>query len=123
MSGENYPIEDDTKILEIKSPRNSVGGPYIVVFKNLEERWAIVAMDWEGKPRLGIRWFWGNGGNPFSSGNPTWLVIPSSLSRSILAGLTLDHKFSSRLDDYLIGRIVGAELAKSKKLLENPAEG
>ncbi len=84
MGGENFPLEDDSKILEINSPRRNVGGPYIVVFKSLEERWAIVAMDWDGEPRLGIRWFWGNGGNPFSSANPIWLVIPPSLSKSVL---------------------------------------
>ena len=69
--------------------------------KNMEERWAIVAMDWDGEPRLGIRWFWGNGGNPFPPANPIWLVIPPSLSKSVLSGLPLDHKFSGRLEDYL----------------------
>lgn len=107
MSGENFPLEDDSKILSINSPKNSVGGPYVVVYKNLEERWAIVAMDWDGEPRLGIRWFWGNGGNPFSSSYPIWLVIPPSLSKSILAGLPLNHRFSGKLDDFLTGKIDG----------------
>ena len=112
MSGENFQLDDDSKILEIKSPKKNVGGPYVVVFKSLDERWAIVALDWDKAPRLGIRWFWGNGGNPFSSANPIWLVIPPSLSKSVLSGLPLDHKFYGRLEEYLTGKISGIELAK-----------
>ena len=88
----------------------SLSGPYTVVFKNLDERWAIVAFDWEDEPRLGIRWFWGDGGNPFSSGNGTWLVIPPSLSRNILSGLPIDHAFSGRLESFLCGNITGQQL-------------
>ena|SRR5690625_3302009 len=109
-TGEDFPIEDDDLILQINSPRNSLSGPYTVVFKNLEERWAIVAFDWKGDPRLGIRWFWGSGGNPFSSGHGTWLVIPPSLSRNILSGLPLDHEFSRQIDDFLSGVISGDSL-------------
>lgn len=110
MSGKDFPLDNDTKILEITSPRDNVGGPYVVVYKDLEERWAIVAMDWDGEPRLGIRWFWGNGGNPLSSGHPIWLVVPTSLSRNMLSGLPLNHKFSGKLDDFLTGKIHGTEL-------------
>lgn len=109
--GETFPLDDDREILGINSPRDRVGGPYVVVFKNVEDRWAIVAMDWEGEPRLGIRWFWGNGGNPFSSAHPTWLVIPPELSKSILFGLPLAHKFSDRLEEYLTGKISGEALS------------
>jgi len=109
-TGENFQIESDEMILQINSPRANLSGPYTVVFKNLEERWAIVAFDWDGEPRLGMRWFWGNGGNPFSSGNGTWLVIPSSLSKNILSGLPIDHTFSGQLDDFLCGKIKGAQL-------------
>ena len=54
-TGENFQLEDDEKIIQINSPRDSLSGPYAVVFKNIEERWAIVAFDWDGQPRLGIR--------------------------------------------------------------------
>lgn len=110
-TGDKFPIEDDALILQIDSPRDRLSGPYAVVFKNLAERWAIVAFDWEGEPRLGMRWFWGGGGNPFSSGHGTWLVIPPSLSRSLLAGLPIDHAFSGKVDDFLCGRIEGSELS------------
>jgi hypothetical protein len=109
-TGESFPIEDDNMILQIDSPKDSLSGLYAVVFKNLEERWAIVAFDWDGQPRLGIRWFWGGGGNPFSSGRGSWLVVPPSLSRSMLSGLPLDHAFSRRLDDFLSGVIPGNQL-------------
>lgn len=55
MAGETFDLTSDSNILNLKSPRASVGGPYTVVFKNLEERWAIVAMDWDEEPRLAIR--------------------------------------------------------------------
>ena len=109
-TGKDFPIERDEEILKIDSPRASLSGPYAVVFKNLKERWAIAAIDWDGEPRLGIRWFWGNGGNPFSSGHGTWLVIPPSLSRNVLSGLPIDHVFSGRLDDFLCGKIEGTQL-------------
>lgn len=119
MSGYNFPLDDNTKILGITSPKNNVKGPYVVVYKHLEERWAIVAMDWDGKPRIGIRWFWGNGGNPFSSGKPIWLVVPPSLSKGILAGLPLDHTFSRKLDDFLAGKIIGTDLKQLEPLDDN----
>lgn len=110
MSGEQFNLKDNDAILKINSPKDSVGGPYKVVYKNLSERWAIVALDWDKEPRLGIRWFWGNGGNPFSSGHPIWLVIPSSLANSILNGLPIDYKLLSRIKDFLSGNITGRDL-------------
>lgn len=110
MAGENFDLTNDNNILSLNSPKASVGGPYRIVYKNLEERWVIVAMDWNEEPRLAMRWFWGNGGNPFSSGNPTWLVIPSSLSNSILNGLPLNFMFYSRIVDFLAGKTHGNQL-------------
>lgn len=110
MAGITFDLTDDNNILALNSPKTSVGGPYKVVYKNIDERWVIVALNWEGEPRLGIRWFWGNGGNPFSSANPIWLVVPSSLSNSILNGLPLDFKFHSQIVDFLAGKIAGGLL-------------
>ena len=112
QGGETFPLDDDSKILGINSPEKSVGGPYVVVCKNLEERWAIVAMDWEGKPRLGIRSFWGNYGHPSRGKTPTWFVIPPTLSK-ILVGSPLAHEYSGRLEEYLDGKISGPDLASS----------
>lgn len=118
MYGVTFDLESkksNDKILELNSPRNNVGGPYVVVFKNIDERWAIVAMDWNKQPRLGIRWFGGNGGTPFSSSHPIWLVIPPNLSRNILLGLPINHSFSAKIDDYLSEKIQGTELKKTQK--------
>lgn len=110
MGGESFDLNDDLKILSLNSPKDSLKGPYVVVFKNIPERWAIVAMDWNGEPRLGMRWFWGNGGSPFSSANPIWLVVPPSLTKGVLASLPLDHSFSSKIDKFLSGEITGNQL-------------
>jgi hypothetical protein len=112
VGGVNFRLDNDMQILSLSSPRRSVGGPYAVVYKNLNERWAIVALDWDAEPRLGIRWFWGSGGNPFSSSYPTWLVIPPSLSKGVLASLPLPHTFHRMLDDFLAGVITGDELRR-----------
>ena len=100
-------------ILKIDSPKASLSGPYAVVFKNLEERWVIVAFDWEtdgeNKPYLGIRWFWDSAGNPVGHGHGTWFVIPSSLNKNILSGLEIDPAFRARLEDFLCGKIKGPQ--------------
>ena len=88
--GETFPLDDDSKILGINFPKKSVGGPYVVVFKESEERWAIVAMDWDEEPCLGIRWFWGNNGHPSRGKTPLWFVIPSELSKNVARTYCLD---------------------------------
>ena len=110
MSGETFDLNDDNNILSLNSPKNAVRGPYKVVYKDIDERWAIVALDWDSKSSLAIRWFWGNGGNPFSSGNPTWLIIPSPLINSVLNGLPLDFKFRKLIDKFLNNEIDGNKL-------------
>ncbi|EDN70720.1 hypothetical protein BGP_3480 [Beggiatoa sp. PS] len=80
-----------------------------MVFKNLNDRWAIVAMHWEHKPRLGIRWFWGNVGSPFSR-QPVWFVIPPDLNKSILSELHLDDEFSTKIDNFLSEKLKGEQL-------------
>lgn len=100
----------DEDILSVKSPRKSVGGPYVVVYKG--NSWAIVAMAWDNEPTLGIRWFDNTGhGHPSPRGTSVWFVIPSQLSKSILAGLPLEYKFSNKIDEFLAGEISGKDLA------------
>ena len=103
----------DEDILSINSPQARVGGPHAIVYKDDDDGWAIVAMDWDGDPVLGIRWFdfAGGPGHPSGHGNPTWFVIPSQLSKSILAGLPLEHKFSNKIDKFLADEISGENLA------------
>ena len=89
--GEKYPLDDEA-ILRIRSPREFLGGPHVVLYVAGDpERWALVAIDWKVNgvmvPRLGMRWFHGRLGNPQSSGFSTWLVVPCLLERGILLSL------------------------------------
>lgn len=108
--GKNFDLSNDNEILSINSPQDHVRGPYAVVHKDIQERWAIVAMHWDKTPVLGIRWFWGEGGNPRSTAYSTWLVVPSLLSMNILSGLSLEQNFRSKLEDFLSGKIDGNKL-------------
>ena len=109
-AGKTFDLTANDAILKINSPQDRVGGPYAVVFQHIIERWAIVAMDWEEKPVLGIRWFWDKMGNPISTAHPTWYVIPDSLAKNILAGLPLSHSLSSDIAKFLTGEIKGPKL-------------
>ncbi len=80
MGGYEINMENDAEILKINSPKNCLDGPYKVICKNNEERWAVVTLRWEKEDRVGIRWFWGKSGNPFSSGYPTWFILPKDFS-------------------------------------------
>lgn len=83
-TGDKFELENNQQILSLKSPRNRLDGPFVVVTKNLHKRWAIVALRWDGKTNgLGIRWFHGNVGNPFSR-RPTWLIIPEELHEGVI---------------------------------------
>ncbi len=113
MSGKSLNLENNGEILAINAPKDHLTGPYVVVYKDTANRWALVAMEWDDKRCLGIRWFWGNKGNPTSSTHPTWLVVPGELSKAILAGLAIDHVFSTKVDAFLAGDIGGEELRKS----------
>ena len=66
----------------------------------------------DDQPSLGMHWFHGNGGNPFSSANPIWFVVPSLLVLPILNGLSTDLRFREDVDRYLDGEISGDNLSK-----------
>ena len=104
MGGKTLNLENDAEILQIKVFKKSGVGPYLVVYKNIKDRWAIVAMDWfignKAEPRLGIRWFNQNVGNPQSSSKPSWLVIPPEMSKNILFGLPIEHDFYGKIAHY-----------------------
>lgn len=113
MGGESFPLEDDTRVLEVRSPKSRLGGPYMVVYRDLHQRWAVVAMEWDGEPVLGMRWFTEACGTPSSRGFPTWMVIPCALYDSILASLNLTADLRRKVDDFLVGEVNGNELLPS----------
>lgn len=111
MAGQDFDLTDNSKILSISSPRKSVNGPYAVVYKNIDERWAIVALDWNEEPSLGIRWFWDSMGNPISTGHPIWFIIPKELVVSTLNGLPLSFHSRRKIEQFLSQEISGCDLA------------
>lgn len=90
IAGQNFPIQKNDEILKIKSPRNRLSGPYVVVTKDINNRWAIVALRWDNNRNgLGIRWFHGRAGIPFSR-QSTWLIIPEELQEGVINLLQSD---------------------------------
>jgi hypothetical protein len=82
----------------------------VVVFKSIDERYAIVALDWDNSPTLGIRWFWSTNGNPTSRGEATWFILPEGLYNAILNGLPLHMSFRDKINRFLTGEISGKQL-------------
>ncbi len=123
--GQNFPIENDADILAINSPVNMVGGPYVVVSKSVEERWAIVALDWEEVPCLGIRQFWGAAGSPFGREfHAIWFILPHRTNFPLLGGLGIDRAFQTLVQRFLLGQITGRELAAESNQGEDaPSNG
>ena len=100
----------DERIKKVNSPKNRCGDRHVVVYKDEDEQWAIVALDWDGKPGLAIRWFWNKLGFPISYGHPTWFIIPIELYDVILNGLPLEVSFKNKINRFLAGEITGNEL-------------
>lgn len=96
------------QIFSVTSPKDKVGGPYAIVIKNDKEEWAIVALDWDGTPTLGMRWFNSDLGFPSTFGNSTWIIIPEELHRGLLTSVSL--KTAVHVQDFLSGKITGDEL-------------
>lgn len=125
-AGQDFCMSDE-RILEINSPRpdhkapdkaSVTGGPYVVVYKNPGERWAIVAFDWgKGKrPHLGFRWFYGNHGHPQTRGIARWEVIPAQMSLILLKGLAADGHLSDKQRKKAEAFLDGPEKLSGKKL-------
>lgn len=103
--GDDFDLSDDSKILQIDSPQEKLSGPYNVIYKDLNERWAIVTIKWNGKHRLGIRWFWDSNGMPNGHGYSTWFVVPDEIAFSILNGLPIKPALKLKTQDFLAGKI------------------
>lgn len=113
-------LSDET-ILAVNAPQANLCGPYIVVYKDCKELWAIVALKWgdenRKKPSLGIRWFAPppeiRGGFPTGMGGiPVWFIIPDPLHKTVLAGLPLKVPIYHAVIKFLAGEISGDELQK-----------
>ena len=109
-------------MLRARSPKRKVGGPYIIVYKVWDEEegygWSICALDYDGDPRLGIRW-WGlpepNGNLPGFPGpkhQPKWLILPEEISEGVLTSLPIHPKVLHAIRRFLAGAADGADLEK-----------
>lgn len=113
-AGNKFLIASDKEILQINSPQSKVKGPWLVVHKDVSDRWAIVLMKWEKEFCLGIRWFYGGQGTPSVRGYATWLVVPNQLAVAILDKLPLTPKIRKKIDDVLQGKYTVAQLDEEK---------
>ena len=120
-AGEEFPMEDDGKILRINTPKSNLRGPWFVVKKNLDEHWALVMLSWkdpneiEFKPRLGLRWFYGTAGTPSVRGLATWLILPEEMSKIILDNLSIEVDIRQKANDILSGKFSIQELEQERK--------
>jgi len=117
FAGEHFDLNDNQRILTINSPQSKIKERmHVVVHKNMEERWVIVALDYSdndsGNPRLGLRWFWDTLGYPNTMQYATWIILPVSLSEALLNGKAfgLSQEKISLLKEFLDSKISGSEL-------------
>lgn len=105
---------EEKQILSVRSPKNEVEGPYLVVHNG--SNWAMVVYTFQDTPSLGIRWFhYGNGMPTARGGVPVWFRIPEELNTCILNGLPLSSGKRFNIDRFLSGEIYGEELMENVK--------
>lgn len=113
IAGKHFDLSKKEEILRINSPKAHLGGPYVVVHVDEKDRWAVVALKWNNKPRLAIRWFYDTAGQPFSR-QSTWFVIPPQLNTAIINTLPILSHNRKVLNDFL-----GSEQGDDNKLKTN----
>jgi len=116
MGGEfgiEFDLRDDAGILRINSPQGSVEGPFAIVYKDMAERWVVVALSVDGTPRLGIRRFDGKGGTPFSR-EPVWFYIPFGLELATLQQMPISIAYRKAVQGFLAGDISGQTLRERR---------
>jgi hypothetical protein len=79
---------------DVTSPRISISNLHPVCDRG-EWEFSVALLDWDHKPRVGVRWNGGTDadtknpspGNPQSRGLPTWFVLPEEFSPATLQAL------------------------------------
>ena len=79
---------------QVTSPRVSISN-LRPVYDRGEWEFSVALLDWEHKPRVGVRWNGGTDvdtkslspGNPQSRGLPTWFVLPDEFNSATLQAL------------------------------------
>lgn len=88
FAGEKFDLKDDIKISQINSPKRHIEGQPLVLYRDYINRFAIVALNYDGNPRLGIRHFWESSGYPCRGRTATWLLIPPEMNSFIVNFVT-----------------------------------
>ena len=120
FAGGNFDLHNDQNILTINSPQNKIFDRiHVVVYKDEIDRWCVVALDYSddkniGNPRLGLRWFWSKFGFPNSRQFATWIVLPPSISDTLMKGgaFGLPQEKIRLLKGFLDGQISGTQLKR-----------
>lgn len=118
FAGEKFDLRDNSKISKINSPKEHVTGQPFVLYKDYINRFVIVALEYDGNPRLGIRHFWDTSGYPCRARTATWLLIPPEMNSFIVNFVTRNWNifrwfFCSRLINSFLSRKINI-----KKLAE-----
>lgn len=118
-AGSEFPLDQNAEILKIDSPQKMVKGPWLVVHKDIDQRWAIVLLHWDESPCLGIRWFYGGQGTPSVRQYATWLIIPEELTDAVLDKLPLSPQKRQTIYQVLLGERTLDELLFEKEKMHN----
>ncbi len=118
-AGTTFPLESNAEILKINSPQERVYGPWLVIHKDIDQRWAIVLLHWDESPCLGIRWFYGGQGTPSVRQYATWLIIPEELTDAVLDKLPLSPQKRQAIYQVLLGERTLGELILEKEKFQD----
>jgi hypothetical protein len=116
-AGKDFNLEGDDLILRSDPSANRIGGPYSIVYKNVEERAVIVAMEFDGRPRLGFHFFQDEIEWPSSGQIPLWCVISQDDSSKLLQYFEFEPGISESLYGFLNGKFNGKDLNRRLYLL------
>ena len=120
-AGGEFDLKKDKEILQIDSPRGNVSGPWCVVHKNIDERWAIVLLHFGDKrrgslkPSIGIRWFNGTTGTPSVKTYATWFILPDGIIKPFLENLPITQQSRQEIYDILSNHYTIDELKAIRK--------
>jgi hypothetical protein len=109
-AGKDFNLENDDLILQLKSPVGRVDGPYSIVYKSVDERLVVVAMEFDGQPCLGVHLFKDKIGWPASRGIPTWCVVLPDNAYELLKYFEFEPDISESLHGFLSKKIKGLGL-------------
>ena len=90
-AGENFELTTENLRKELSCGKFKTDKIIYVGPELDDERFAIIALTWDGKPRLAIRWFYNKLGFPYNNedgnGNASWFIVPPSMNEAIISDI------------------------------------